>query len=482
MISLNDLIEIEPFLFECPASYRDDMRVPARIYADKALLKQAMADRSIEQLLNTATLPGVYRYALAMPDIHQGYGFPIGGVAATELPNGIISPGGVGYDINCGVRLLTSSIQTDEIRPHMGRLMDALFRNIPAGVGTSGAMHLSKKELRAVLEQGSAWVIRKGMGTPDDLMHTEDRGRMEEADASAVSPRAIERGQRQLGTLGAGNHFIEVDRVVEIYDAQIAAAWGLTRDAICIWIHCGSRGLGHQVCTDTVRAMQTTVTKYHIEIPDRQLVCAPFSSKEGQSYFQAMSCAANYAWANRQVITHLVRHSFDQALGGHMRGDLRVLYDVCHNIAKVEKHDLDGREVRLCVHRKGATRAFGPGRAELPKDYRETGQPVLIPGSMGTGSYVLVGTTKAMQETFGSTCHGAGRVMSRSKARKTVRGEDLRDELKQADIVIRAKSMRGLAEEAPRAYKDVNYVVNVVHKAGIAHRIARTMPLGVIKG
>ena len=483
MATKHDLVQLAPYLYEIATSHRGDMRVPARIYADEHLLQMALGDRSIEQLINTTTLPGVVAYAMAMPDVHQGYGFPIGGVAATSLPDGIISPGGVGYDINCGVRLLTTAIEAEALRPHMDRVMDALFASVPAGVGASGSIHLSGKEIRRLLESGSAWAVNRGYGTKEDLEHTEDGGCMAEANPNAVSSRALERGRRQIGTLGAGNHFLEVDEIVEVYDDEAAATLGLQAGAACVWIHCGSRGFGHQVCSDAVRGMQQTVAKYNIKIPDRELVCAPFSSPEGHSYFEAMCCAANYAWANRQTITHLVRQSFRQALSGRVASyELRVLYDVCHNIAKVERHEVDGQLRELCVHRKGATRAFGPGRREVPKAFRALGQPVLIPGSMGTGSYVLLGTEKAMQDTFGSTCHGAGRVMSRTRARKTVRGEALRTELEREDIVVRARSMRLLAEEAPQAYKDLDRVVNVVHEAGIGRIVARTKPLGVMKG
>ena len=483
MIPKHKLVKIEPFLYEIPTSQREDMRVPARVYADDAILEMTLQDRSLEQLINTTTLPGTVRYTLAMPDIHQGYGFPIGGVAATALPGGIISPGGVGYDINCGVRLLTSNIEANALRPHMDRLMSALFDQVPAGVGASGSIRLSDKELRALLERGSAWAVQKHYGTREDLEHTEDHGCMTAANVAAMSPRALERGRKQVGTLGAGNHFLEVDEITEIYDKEVASVFGLVPGFISVWIHCGSRGLGHQVCTDAVRMMQPSVAKYGISIPDRELVCAPLNSVEGHKYFEAMCCAANYAWVNRQVITHLVRQSFDRALAGRVPNtELRVLHDVCHNIAKVERHEVDGQMRELCVHRKGATRAFGPGQQEVPADYAAVGQPVLIPGSMGTASYVLVGTDKAMRDTFGSACHGAGRVMSRTKARKGIRGEKLRAQLENADIIVRAKSMRVLAEEAPYAYKDVDCVVSVVHKAGIARKVARTRPLGVIKG
>jgi tRNA-splicing ligase RtcB len=437
----------------------------------------------MEQLINTATLPGVVRYTLAMPDMHQGYGFPIGGVAATALPDGIISPGGVGYDINCGVRVLTSAIQAEDLRPHLDTLMTALFKSVASGVGASGQLRLRDDEMRALLEHGSEWAVKQGYGRREDLEHTEDGGRMEGARAEAVSPRAIERGNDQVGTLGSGNHFLELDEVVEIFDGEAARSFGLIQGSVVVWIHCGSRGLGHQVCTDAVRDMQQSVHKYGIEIPDRELVCAPYNSPEGQRYFQAMSAAANYAWANRQMITHLVRQTFEDVLAGKLpRPDLRLLYDVCHNIAKVERHRVNGGEAEVCVHRKGATRAFGPGLREVPEDYRRVGQPVLIPGSMGVGSYILVGTDEAMAQTFGSSCHGAGRVWSRSRALKEVQGSQLRSELEKENILVRAGSMRGLAEEAPGAYKDLEAVVNVVHSTGIARRVARTRPMGVIKG
>ena len=483
MITKQNLIRVEPLLYEVPKGQRPDMRVPARIYADDGLLEMALGDRSIEQLINTATLPGIACYALAMPDVHEGYGFPIGGVAATVLPDGVISPGGVGYDIKCGVRLLTRTIEAEAIRPLMGRLMDALYKNIPSGVGETGEIRLSDKELRNVLEQGAAWAVRNGYGTKDDLEHTEDQGCMKDAEADAVSPRAMERGRNQLETLGSGNHFLEVDEVVEIYDEAVARQFGLFAGQVCVWIHCGSRGLGHQICEDGVRLMQQSVSKYRIQLPDRELACAPFSSPEGQKYYKAMSCAANYAWANRQIITHQVRRSFEHVLAGEFKNlQLRVLYDVCHNIAKVEQHEVEGKMARVCVHRKGATRAFGPGHPDVPEVYRALGQPVLIPGNMASGSYVLVGTAKAMQDTFGSTCHGAGRVLSRAAARRSIRGEQLRANLEQADVTVRAGSMAGLAEEAPHAYKDLDRVVDVVHKAGIARKVARTRPMGVIKG
>jgi len=457
MVEKTDLVRLSSCLYEIPKGFRSDMRVPA-------LLEAALHDRSMEQLINTTTLPGVVRYTLAMPDMHQGYGFPIGGVAATLLPKGVISPGGVGYDINCGVRLLSSRIRADELRPHLTTLMNVLFNKVPAGVGRGGKVHLSPRDMDRVLETGSRWVVKKGYGTQDDLDHTEEHGSMAGGDASHVSPRAKKRGANQLGSLGAGNHFVEIGEVVEIYDDEAAARFGLTEGHIAVWIHCGSRGLGHQVCTDYVRRFQDAVRRYRIDLPDRELVCAPFDSPEGKAYFAAMVCAANYAWANRQMITHLVRRTFEQVLAGKVRNwDLDLIYDVAHNIAKVEGYEIGGKYLRLCVHRKGATRCFGPGNPAIPAEYRDLGQPVLIPGSMGTASYVLLGTAKAMHESFGSTCHGAGRVMSRTRAKKTIRGDKLRSELEEREIVIKAKSMPGLAEEAPQAYKDIDGVVAVVH-------------------
>jgi tRNA-splicing ligase RtcB len=482
MVSRQDLTLVEPYVYEIAQSYREDMRVPARLYADDVLLELASGDRSLEQLVNTATLPGIVGHALAMPDVHQGYGFPIGGVAATALPHGVISPGGVGYDINCGVRLLTAPLQVDELRGRVGAIMDALFGAIPVGVGEAGGLRLSRADLTQVLEQGSDWPIRRGYGRTEDAERTEDGGCMRAADASALSPRALERGLNQLGTLGSGNHFLELDEVSEVFDPAMAQALGLYRGQVCVWIHCGSRGLGHQVCTDAVKTMQSSVAKYGIVLPDRELACAPFDSPEGQRYFTAMACAANYAWANRQVITHQVRQAFERVLGRGAGDALRVVYDVCHNVAKVETHQVEGKLHELCVHRKGATRAFGPGRAELPAAYRSIGQPVLVPGNMAVGSYVLLGTERAMQTTFGSACHGAGRAMSRAGARRGVRGQDLRAQLEAQNIAVRAGSMAGLAEEAPDAYKDVDRVVEVMHLTGVARKVARTRPLGVIKG
>ncbi len=479
----SDIIRLKPYLYEIPKGYRKDMRVPARFYANQDILEHALRDKSLDQLVNTATLPGIVEYALAMPDIHQGYGFPIGGVVATRYPDGVISPGGVGFDINCGVRLLASGLHKEEVKPHLADLASALYRYVPSGVGVKGFIKLSDRELNRVLNEGSTWAHKQGYATEEDLEHTEERGHMEMADAGKVSKRAKERGREQLGTLGAGNHFAEIDEVEEVYDEEAAAAFGLFPGQVTVMIHCGSRGLGHQVCSDYVDLFQGAIRKYGIELPDRQLVCAPLDSPEGQDYLKAMAAAANYAWANRQLLTHQARQAFEEVLAGKVKNwHLRLVYDVAHNMAKIEEHYVGGRKMKLCVHRKGATRAFDAGRPEVPEDYRHVGQPVLVPGSMGTASYVLVGNKGAMEHTFGSTCHGAGRMMSRRTAKKQVQGSELRDRLEAQGIEVRAGSLRGLAEEAPVAYKDVDIVVQVVEQAGIARKVARLKPMAVVKG
>ena len=480
-----DFHQVEEYLFEIPRSFRSDMRVPARFYADRELLDLSVNDACLEQLVNTATLPGTYRWALAMPDIHQGYGFPIGGVVATTYPDGVISPGGVGYDINCGVRLLGTHLHQEDVLPHLDSLASALYANCPSGVGKGGSIGLRPGELERILETGSRWSLKRGYATESDLERTEESGCLDGADAGKVSQRAKERGKGQVGTLGAGNHFIEVDRVEQVFDDHSAQRMGLFEDQVVVQIHCGSRGLGHQVCSDYVRRFQPLVHRFGITLPDRELVCVPLNSREGQDYLAAMKAAANYAFNNRQVLTWHIRHSFEQVLGGKVKNfHVFQVYDIAHNMAKVEEHRSEsGRgRIKLCVHRKGATRAFGPGHPELPSAYRDIGQPVLVPGSMGTASWVLVGTETAMEKTFGSTCHGAGRAMSRTKAKKTVWGADLREGLEADGIRVRAGSLSGLAEEAPSAYKDVDRVVSVVHGAGIARKVARLVPLAVIKG
>jgi tRNA-splicing ligase RtcB len=483
MVKQQDLVQISPYVWEIPRSFRPDMRTAARVISSRELLEKALTDKSLEQLVNATTLPGIVGYAIAMPDVHQGYGFPVGGVAATRLPDGVISPGAIGYDINCGVRLLASDLFFDEIGPHVADLVRVLYQNCPSGVGQGGRYRLTEGEINRVLEDGSRWCERNGLATAADLVHTEAGGCIPGADAGKVSSRAKERGRDQLGTLGAGNHFLEIDRVVATYDEEAARAFGLYPDQIVVQIHCGSRGLGHQVCTDYVRTFQQAVQRYHIELPDRELVCAPLDSPEGKDYFAAMCAAANFAFANRQTLAALARESFRQVLApAGLRFDLRQVYDVAHNIGKLETHTVNGESMRVCVHRKGATRAFGPGHEEIPADYRAVGQPVLVPGSMGTASYVLAGTAAAMQHTFGSTCHGAGRMMSRTAARKQVRGDVLQEQLMRRGIHIQAGSLRGLAEEAPKAYKPVEAVIEAVEGAGIARAVARLEPVAVIKG
>jgi tRNA-splicing ligase RtcB (3'-phosphate/5'-hydroxy nucleic acid ligase) len=461
-------------VYEAGKKARPGMNVPARILADEVLLHQIERDRSVEQLLNVATLPGVVGHVIGMPDMHEGYGFPVGGVAATALPDGIISPGGIGFDINCGVRLLASRLMRDDV-PDIEHVLHELMRSIPAGYGRSGRLELEIRELDRVLESGAPEIVRAfGLGLREDLEHIEGGGCLAGASASAVSERAKQRGRDQLGTLGGGNHFLEIQRVQAIFDAKAARAFGLSLDQITVLIHTGSRGLGHQVCADYVRRMDAALARYGFTLPDRQLACAPLSSLEGRDYLAAMSAAANFAFANREVLTHRVRQVFAAMTRD---GRLDVVYDVAHNVAKIEEHL--GRLV--CVHRKGATRAFGPGSSDLPEAYRTVGQPVLIPGSMGTSSFVLVGRG-ASDLSFASACHGAGRVMSRTASKQMVRGGELRKELAARGIVVRCPSNAELAEEAPTAYKDVERVVDVVERANVARKVARLVPLGVLKG
>jgi tRNA-splicing ligase RtcB len=478
--ALLPLTRLDDVVWEIPVSARGDMRVPARVIADRALIEALSEDRSLEQLANVATLPGIVGFAAAMPDIHQGYGFPVGAVAATELPDGVVSPGGVGYDINCGVRLLALDLSREELGERLVALMNELSRSIPTGTGRGGRLSLRDEQLDRVLEGGAPVVVRElGLGREGDLAHTESGGVLPGADAAAVSHRAKERGRDQLGTIGSGNHFLEVQVVEEVVDAARAEAFGLRRGQVTILIHTGSRGLGHQVCTDYVRLLEPRLAGWGIRLPDRELACAPASSPEGRDYLAAMSCAANFAWSNRQVIAHRVREAVRWVLGDGQAEAMRQVYDVAHNIAKIERHL--GRDV--LVHRKGATRAFGSRHAaELPPDYAAVGQPVFIPGSMGTGSWVLCGEDRSDEVSFGTACHGAGRQLSRTQARKRVSGAQLRRELEERGIVVRCASSRGLAEEAPFAYKDVDHVVGVVERAGIARRVARLVPLGVLKG
>ncbi len=484
MIKKSDLVRIDRYVWEVPKSFRADMKVPARIYANEELLELAFRDKTLEQLVNTAAMPGVVKRVLVMPDAHQGYGPPIGGVVPTRYPDGVISPGAVGYDINCGVRLMASHLVAEEVKGAINDLISALYRNIPSGVGEGGGTRkVSGREMDEVLLKGAAWAVKEGYGRPEDLERLEEGGSMPGADPSAISPRAKQRGGEQVGSLGSGNHFIELQEVVEIYDEAAARAFGLFEGQLVLQIHSGSRGLGHQVCDDYVRDLQAAVKKYNIQLPDRELVCAPLDSPEGKRYFGAMVGAANFAWANRQCMAHLARRSFEEVLAGKVKDfDLYTVYDVAHNIAKIEEHEVDGKKIKLCIHRKGATRAFGPGHPAVPSVYRAVGQPVLVPGDMGTASYVLVGTADAMAETFGSTCHGAGRTMSRAAAKKKIHGGTLRQELEAQGIHVRAGSMAGLAEEAPEAYKDIDAVVEVVHGAGLARKVARMRPLAVMKG
>ncbi len=481
MVRREQLQQIGPVVWEIPPTARPDMRVPARIYASEELLEQILRDRSLEQLMNVATLPGIQQAAIVMPDVHEGYGFPIGGIAAMDLEEGIISPGGIGYDINCGVRLLTSELSLQEVQPRLEQLAKALYKAVPSGVGRGGPLKLSVRQLDRVLEYGVQWALQEGYAEEADVDFIESGGRIPEADADAVSREAKERGRDQLGTMGAGNHFVEVGYVDKLFDEAVARTLGLRLHQIVVLIHTGSRGLGHQVATDYIRTMLAALPRYGIRLPDRELACAPLSSPEGQRYFRAMCAAANFAWANRQLITWEIRQAWREVLG-EAGGKLRVLYDVAHNIAKIEQHTVQGHIRRVLVHRKGATRAFPPGHPETPRVYREVGQPVLIPGSMGTASYVLVGAPGSMEQTFGSTCHGAGRQMSRHAAKRTVNPDRLRMELQQQGIVVQAGSVRGLVEEAPVAYKDVGAVVQVVHTAGIARMVARLRPVAVIKG
>jgi tRNA-splicing ligase RtcB len=472
---------VSDWVWEIPKSYRQDMRVPARIYASRKMLESTFRDRSLQQLVNVTTLPGIQRAALVMPDAHEGYGFPIGGVAATEYPDGIISPGGIGYDINCGVRLLFSKLYINEVIPHMQKLAQKVFDNVPSGVGKSGQFKLSVSELDEVLRDGVKWAVKKGLASEEDQRHIESSGFLKDADPRSVSLHAKQRGKDQLGTMGAGNHFVEIDRIDEIFDDGIAEQLGLFKDQCVMQIHTGSRGMGHQVATDSLKTMMKVMPKYKVSLPDRELAGVPLSSKEGQEYFRGMCAAANFAWTNRQLITYQVRVAWESVMGRE-NGFLSVLYDVAHNIAKIETYEIDGQMKKLIVHRKGATRAFPPNHPEIPEIYRSTGQPVLIPGSMATASYVLVGTEGAMKETFGSTCHGAGRAMSRKKARKEMPGHQLMNELSTHGITIQTKAIHSLTEEAPYAYKDVESVVDVVHNAGIAKKVARLKPLAVIKG
>jgi tRNA-splicing ligase RtcB len=480
----SSLEKIDDYRFRIPRSYKPGMRVPGIIYADEKLLKDIRQDKALEQVANVAFLPGIINASFGMPDIHWGYGFSIGGVAATDIENeGVISPAGVGYDINCGVRLVKTNLFYDEIKDKVKDLTYRLFSDVPCGLGSKGDIRVSVREEKQLLLKGAGWAVEEGYGTPEDLECTEENGAIQGADPAAVSERAYERGKAQAGTLGSGNHFLEIQVIDQLYDSKLCDAFGLSQGQITLMIHSGSRGLGYQVCDDYVKSMIRCLEKYHINVPDRQLACAPVSSPEGKAYLAAMKCAANYAWANRQCLMHLCRLSFAKILSkSWQKLGMELIYDVAHNIAKIEKHNVGGEMKNVCVHRKGATRAFGPGHPALPEKYKNIGQPVIIPGDMGRNSYLLVGTQRAMDETFGSTCHGAGRLKSRTAATKTIDANKLLKDLEAQGIVVLASGRGTLVEEAPQAYKNVNEVVDVVHNAGISKRVCRMRPLGVVKG
>jgi len=474
---------IGPYLWRIPQDAKPGMRVPGLVLADEVLMAQIRKDASLEQVANAATLPGIVKASFAMPDIHQGYGLPVGGVVATDVEGGVISPGGVGYDINCGVRLLRTNLAAEQVRPKLRSLIDELYASIPAGVGSRGRVKVAASQEQRLLENGARWAVEQGFGEPADLDRIESRGSLSDADPTAVSQRALERGRSQLGTLGSGNHFLEVQLVEAIYDQRAAELLGLFPDQVTVMIHTGSRGLGHQVCTDYLRRVEGAMRRYGIQLPDRQLACAPLDSDEGRDYLGAMRAAANFAFANRQCLAHWCREVFERVLSVSPAAlGMALVYDVAHNIAKTEEHEVDGRRRRLLVHRKGATRAFPPHHPELVEAYRSIGQPVLIPGDMGRYSYVLVGTEGSMRETFGSTCHGAGRVMSRTAAVKAARGRQIARELEAKGILVRATGRDALAEEMSDAYKDVENVVEVVEQFGISKKVAKLRPIGVIKG
>ncbi len=478
------LQKIDDYRWRIPRSYKSGMRTEGVVFATENMLAQIMQDEALEQVANVAFLPGIVGQSMAMPDIHWGYGFPIGGVAAMDYETGVVSPGGVGYDINCGVRLLRSDLTLKDVKGRISDLIDQLYMNVPTGVGGEGKLRLDDQELKQVMRKGAKWMVEHGMGWAEDLEVCEQGGAMDFADPDVISKEAIKRGRPQLGTLGAGNHFMEIQVVEEIYDTQVAEVFGITEPGqITIMIHTGSRGFGHQVCEDSLHVMQRAAQKYKIELPDRQLACAPITSPEGQQYLGAMACAANFAWANRQAIAHWVRESFEKVLGaGEHKLGLNQVYDVAHNMAKIEHHEVDGKLKKLCVHRKGATRAFGPGNENIPKQYRKVGQPVIVPGDMGRYSFLLVGTETSMTRTWGSACHGAGRVMSRHAAIKKMTGKAVQEELAARGIVVKARGRDTLSEEASYAYKDVADVVEACQGADISRIVAKMRPLGVAKG
>ena len=478
------LVKVDDYRWKIPEDYKAGMRVPGLIYASKEMLESMREEQTLEQVANVASLPGIVGYSFAMPDIHWGYGFPIGGVAAMDVRDGVISPGGVGYDINCGVRLLSTNLNEPEVRPRIKELINELFANVPSGLGSEGKIKVGQKEMEQVMIEGARWAVKRGLGYEEDLDVTEENGCLAGADPRKISDRATKRGMPQAGTLGSGNHFLEIQVVKEIFDSRISGIMGITQvGQILVLIHTGSRGFGHQVCTDYLRVMERAVSRYGIKLPDRQLACAPVESPEGQDYLAAMACAANYAWANRQCIAHWVRESFSRVLGKSPEElGMKQIYDVAHNIAKIEEHVVDGRKSKVCVHRKGATRAFPAGHKDIPRRYKDVGQPVLLPGDMGRCSFVAVGTQEAMDETFGSTCHGAGRMLSRGAARRSLKGSDVVRELENRGIIVKAGNIPSLAEEASQAYKDITAVMDVVHQAGISRKVAMAVPMGVIKG
>lgn len=477
------LIRLDDYRWEVPLDYKPGMRVHGIIYANDALMEGIRQDQSVDQVANAAMLPGIVKASLAMPDMHFGYGLPIGGVVATRMQDGVITPGGVGFDINCGVRILKTNLSRADIKDKVRVLIEGLYAAIPTGVGAKGPLKLSTEEFDKMLVKGARWAVEKGYGTQDDLDHIEAKGCIEGADPDKVSEKAYERGKSQLGTLGSGNHFAEVQYVQRLFDEKVANALGLFEGQIMVMIHTGSRGFGHQVCTDYLRVMEQSVRKYGFSLPDRQLACAPIDSPEGREYLAAMRAAANFGFTNRQMIMHWTRETFMQVLGISPRElGMQLIYDVAHNIVKFEEHEVDGKKMTLAVHRKGATRAFPPGHPETPAIYKDIGQPVIIPGDMGTNSYILVGAEQGMRETFGSACHGAGRVMSRAAAVKACRGRAIERELEDVGIIARYTGRDALKEEIPEAYKDIDQVVDVVHNAGIARRVAKLKPMGVIKG
>ncbi len=477
-----NLNKIRECVWELPSSYKKEMRVPGRIFLNDNTIKE-VDEGAIEQIANVACLPGIQKFSIGLPDIHFGYGFPIGGVAAFSARNGVISPGGVGFDINCGVRLIKTNLTEKDIKPRIKEIVEALFKNIPSGVGSKGKIRLQEGQIDEVLDNGAEWAVENGYGWESDLEFLEENGKMEAADSSKVSDKAKKRGVPQLGSLGSGNHFLEVQKIDKIFDEDTAKVFGIEEGQIVVLIHTGSRGCGHQICSDYLRVMDRAAKRYEINLPDRQLACAPVDSDEAQDYFKAMSAAANYAWTNRQMIVHWTRESFEQVLRQDTEEmGMEIVYDVAHNIAKKETHRIKDRNMDVYVHRKGATRAFGPGREEVPKAYRNVGQPVLIPGTMGTASYILAGTGTAMEETFGSSAHGAGRKMSRAGAKREYRGEEVKKLLESRGIVVRASSMPVVAEEAPGAYKDVDEVVKTSADAGISRLVGKMIPLGVSKG